>query len=51
VAYFISLEVGHYILEEWVEVDLMTPFIIVGATVYVLPAHRGWFGRDEITEA
>ena len=51
VVYFISLEVGHYILEEWVEVDVMIPFIILGAIVYVLPAHRGWFRRDEITEA
>ncbi len=51
VAYFISLEIGHYILEEWVEVDLMIPLIILGAIVYVLPAHRSWFRRDEETEA
>jgi len=39
VAYFISLEVGHYILEEWMAVDAMIPFVLLGVAAYILPAH------------
>ena len=46
VLYFISLEVGHYILQEWSAVNEMVPFILLGTTNYVLPAHRSWFSRE-----
>ena len=46
VVYFISLEVGHYILEEWLEVDVMIPIILFGIIAYVLPAHSRWSRRD-----
>lgn len=39
IAYFISLEVGHYILEEWMAVDAMIPFVLLGGAAYILPAH------------
>ncbi len=40
VLYFVSLEVGHYILEEWLAVDAMIPFVLLGVAAYVLPAHQ-----------
>lgn len=40
VFYFISLEVGHYILEEWLAVDAMIPFVLLGVAAYILPAHQ-----------
>lgn len=46
VLYFMSLEAGHYILEEWLEVDVMIPIIFFGIVAYVLPAHSHWTRRD-----
>lgn len=43
--FFISLEFGHYILEEWSPVNEMIPFIIMGALCLILPHHRSWFER------
>ncbi|MBK7981096.1 MAG: hypothetical protein IPK06_14035 [Ignavibacteriae bacterium] len=40
VFYFIFLEVGHYILEEWLSVDAMIPFVLLGVAAYILPAHE-----------
>lgn len=40
VLYFISLEVGHYILEEWLAVDAMIPFVLLGVATYILPAYQ-----------
>lgn len=40
VLYFVSLEVGHYILEEWLQVDAMIPFILLGVAAYILPSHQ-----------
>lgn len=38
--YFVSLEVGHYILEEWLAVDAMIPFVLMGVATYILPSYR-----------
>ena len=40
VLYFISLEIGHYILEEFTSVDLITLFVLLGVSAYILPAHE-----------
>ncbi len=40
VLYFVSLEVGHYILEEWLAVDAMIPLILLGVITYIFPAHQ-----------
>ncbi len=42
VLYFITLEVGHYILEEWMAVDAIIPFILLGVAAYILPAHQSF---------
>ena len=42
VFYFISLEVGHYILEEWMAVDAMIPFILLGVAAYILPGYQNF---------
>src|SRR5688572_27575468 len=47
VLYFLSLEVGHYILQEWSAVNEMIPFIILGTFTYVLPSHASWFSRHD----
>ena len=47
VVYFISLETGHYILQEWSAVNEMIPFILLGTAVYILPAHMSWFSRHK----
>ena len=49
ILYFISLEIGHYILQEWSPVNEIIPFILLGTLSYILPSHRLWIYRD--TEA
>ncbi len=39
IIYFITLEIGHYIMEEFTTVDLMIPFILLGTAAYILPSH------------
>jgi hypothetical protein len=46
VLYFISLETGHYILEEFATVNGIIPYILLGAATYVLPAHSSLIRRD-----
>jgi hypothetical protein len=46
--FFISLEFGHYILQEWSEVNQMIPYIILGAICLMLPNHRSWLKSDEV---
>lgn len=44
IAYFISLEVGHYFLEEFTSSDLIISIILFGVVAYILPAHEvTWF--------
>ncbi len=53
IVYFISLEVGHYILEEFMSVDVIIPIILFGVFAYILPAHEPfWFrmGRSKRTD-
>ena len=45
-AYFLSLLVGHYILQEWSSVNQMLDYIFLGLLCLVLPNHQKWFRRD-----
>jgi hypothetical protein len=45
-AFFLSLEVGHYVLEEWSDVNQMIPFFLLGLACLVLPNHRSWIRQD-----
>lgn len=40
VTYIISLITGHYILEEWIGVDVMMPYILLGVAAYILPPYK-----------
>jgi len=40
IAYFISLEMGHYLLEEFTSANMIIPYIIMGVLAYALPGHR-----------
>ena len=40
IIYFISLEIGHYILEEFTSADLLIPIILFGVVTYILPCHE-----------
>jgi hypothetical protein len=44
--FFMALEFGHYVMEQWSAVNEMIPFIILGALVILLPSHASWFRRD-----
>ena len=45
ISYFISLEIGHYILQEWSAVNEMIPFILLGTFAYILPCHSSLISR------
>lgn len=47
-AYFLSLTVGHYILQEWSSVNQMMDYFFLGLLCFVLPAHHSWFRRDAV---
>jgi uncharacterized membrane protein YphA (DoxX/SURF4 family) len=40
IAYFMTLELGHYLLEEFTSANMIIPYIIMGVIAYVLPAHK-----------
>jgi uncharacterized membrane protein YphA (DoxX/SURF4 family) len=40
ILYFISLELGHYLLEEFTSANMIIPYIIMGTLAYILPAHK-----------
>ncbi|MFM9839567.1 MAG: hypothetical protein ACKVOQ_14965 [Cyclobacteriaceae bacterium] len=40
IAYFISLELGHYVLEEFTSANMIIPYIFLGVLTYILPAHK-----------
>jgi uncharacterized membrane protein YphA (DoxX/SURF4 family) len=44
--FFMALEFGHYVMEQWSPVNEMIPFIVLGALVILLPSHASWFRRD-----
>ena len=45
ISYFMSLEIGHYILQEWSVVNEMIPFILLGTFAYILPSHSSLISR------
>src|SRR6185312_1610483 len=47
ILYFISLEVGHYILEEFTSADLIIPIILFGVAAYILPAHDSFLLKNK----
>ena len=44
--FMLSLMFGHYILEEWSEVNQMLDYIFLGLLCLVLPTHSSWLARD-----
>lgn len=44
--FFVAIEFGHYILQEWATVNQIIPFFTLGAICMILPNHRSWFARD-----
>jgi hypothetical protein len=44
--YFVMLEFGHYVLEQWSSVNEMIPIILMGAFCLILPEHKSWFTRS-----
>ena len=44
--WFLNIEFGHYVLQEWSAVNEIIPYQILGALAYVLPNHQSWFARD-----
>jgi len=49
IIYFLGLETGHYVLEQFQTVDMMIPFIIMGTLTYLLPAYEYRFGQSTET--
>lgn len=44
--FMLSLMFGHYILQEWSEVNQMLDYIFLGLLCLVLPTHSSWLARD-----
>lgn len=40
IVYFMTLELGHYLLEEFTSANMIIPYIIMGVLAYMLPAHK-----------
>lgn len=40
ITYFISLLLGHYVLEEFTSANMIIPYILLGVSAYILPAHE-----------
>ncbi|MGB7069110.1 MAG: hypothetical protein WBD22_06415 [Pyrinomonadaceae bacterium] len=40
IAYFISLEMGHYVLEEFTSANQIIPYIVMGVLAYILPGYE-----------
>jgi uncharacterized membrane protein YphA (DoxX/SURF4 family) len=45
IIYFMTLEIGHYVLEQFQAVNMMIPYIVMGTLAYVLPAHDFGFNK------
>ena len=39
---FLTLIVGHYVLQEWSPVNELVIYIVLGLACLVLPAHASW---------
>jgi uncharacterized membrane protein YphA (DoxX/SURF4 family) len=53
ITYFITLELGHYLLEEFTSANMIIPYIIMGTIAYVLPAHPhiwSWVKADSLKD-
>lgn len=48
IAYFITLELGHYVLEEFTSANMIIPFILLGTAAYILPAHKNIWGKNKV---
>lgn len=46
-AYFLSLLVGHYILQEWSPVNEMLGYFFLGLLCFLFPNHQQWIRRDK----
>ena len=44
--FFMALEFGHYVLEQWSPVNEMIPYVLLGAVALMLPHHASWRRRD-----
>jgi uncharacterized membrane protein len=45
-AFFITIEFGHYVLQEWSAVNEIIPYLLLGTFSYILPNHQSWLKRD-----
>ena len=43
--WFMTIQFGHYVLQEWSTVNEILPYQILGVLCYVLPTYQGWFRR------
>lgn len=53
IVYFMTLELGHYLLEEFTSANMIIPYIIMGVIAYVLPAHQhvwSWVKSDSVND-
>jgi uncharacterized membrane protein YphA (DoxX/SURF4 family) len=49
IVYFMTLELGHYLLEEFTSANMIIPYIIMGVLAYMLPAHMhiwSWMKKE-----
>ncbi len=44
--WFLNIEFGHYVLQEWSAANEIIPYQILGALAYVLPNHDSWLSRN-----
>jgi uncharacterized membrane protein YphA (DoxX/SURF4 family) len=52
ILYFMTLELGHYLLEEFTSANMIIPYILMGTVAYVLPAHKhiwSWANSHSLT--
>ena len=53
IVYCMTLELGHYLLEEFTSANMIIPYIIMGTVAYVLPAHKhiwSWVKSDSLKD-
>ena len=49
IIYFIMLEIGHYILEEFQSANMIIPYIIMGVMAYLLPGYENRITKNSIS--
>jgi uncharacterized membrane protein YphA (DoxX/SURF4 family) len=45
IIYFISLEIGHYLLEQFQSANMIIPYIIMGVMAYILPGYNSYWKK------